>query len=56
VATLVVDGVLVDDDDLPFDVAVTSESRADSPIPIEAVPMESLIPDEKVPEFCPSLL
>jgi hypothetical protein len=52
----VVYGVLVDVDDLPLDAALTSESLADSPLPIEAVPMESLIPDEKVPEFCPSLL
>jgi hypothetical protein len=51
----VVNGVLEDDDDLLPDAAVASESLADFPLPIGAVPMESLIPDETVTEFCPSL-
>jgi hypothetical protein len=49
------------DDDLVGDVvllpdaAVVSESLASLPVPIAAIPMESLIPDERVLGFCPPL-
>jgi hypothetical protein len=50
-----VDDALVDDDDLLSDAAATSESDAKSALPIVAIPVESLIPDEKVPGFYPPL-
>ena len=49
------DDALVDDDDLLSDAAATSESDAKSALPIVAILVESLIPDEKVPGFYPPL-
>jgi hypothetical protein len=51
----VVDDALVDDDDLLPDGPVASESFADSALPIAAIPVESLIADEKVMGFCQPL-
>ena len=52
--TTVVDGAFVDDA-LVSDTALTSESLADFPVPIEVVPMKSLVPDETVTGFYPPL-
>jgi hypothetical protein len=49
------DDDLVDDVVLLPDAAVVSESLAKFPVPIAAIPMESLIPDERVVGFCPPL-
>jgi hypothetical protein len=49
------DDDLVDDVVLLPDAAVVSESLANPPVPIAAIPMESLIPDERVLGFCPPL-
>jgi CheY-like chemotaxis protein len=38
------------------DAALTRKSLENSPVPIEAVPLESLIPDDVVPEFEPPLV
>ena len=50
-----VDDALASDDALVSDAALTNESLADFPVPIEVVPMKSLVPDETVTGFYPPL-
>ncbi len=43
-------------DALADDAALTRKSLKNSPVPIEAVPLESSVPDDPVPGFDPPLL